>query len=130
MNKRLEKLLIDKYPTFFIDMYGDPRRTCMAWGCDHGDGWFTILEKACKKIAKLDEGTFKFDQIKEKWGAIRVYYTGASAEMSKIIDELENESLKTCEHCGTKRNVTTEGDFWILTLCRKCRSRVGQSEDS
>jgi hypothetical protein len=96
----------------------------MAWGCEHGDGWFGILEKACKKIAKLDNGTFKFDQIKEKFGELRLYYSGGNQEIGKIINEAESESLKTCEHCGTKRNVTTEGAAWILTLCKKCRSRI------
>lgn len=122
MNKKLEKKLINEFPTFFKDMYGDPRKTCMAWGCAHGDGWFKILHNTCKKIAKLDKGTFYFEQIKEKFGCLRLYFADGNEEIGKIIDAAEQESYKTCEHCGTKRNVTSEGS-WILTLCKKCREK-------
>jgi hypothetical protein len=120
MDAKLEKKLMEEFPTFFKDMYGDPKVTCMAWGCAHGDGWWGIVYKACKKIAKLDKGTFYFEQIKEKFGGLRLYYSGGNEEIFHIIDAAEKESYKTCEHCGTKKDVTTEGS-WILTLCKKCR---------
>jgi hypothetical protein len=124
MDAKLEKILIDEFPTFFKDMYGDPKETCMAWGCDHGNGWFSIIYKACKKISKLDKDKkFKFEQIKEKFGGLNMYYSGGNEEIFKITDAAEKESYKTCEHCGTKRGVTTEGKGWILTLCKKCRTK-------
>jgi ribosomal protein S14 len=124
MNKDLEKKMIDEFPTFFKDMYGDMTKTCMHWGCAHGDGWFKLLHDACKKIAKLDKDkTFYFLQIKEKFGGLRLYYSGGNEKIGKIIDDAEKKSYKTCEHCGTKRNVTTEGS-WILTLCKTCREKA------
>lgn len=123
MDKKLEKLLMDEFPSFFQDMYGDPMVTCMAWGCAHGDGWFAILHNACKKIAKLDKDkTFKFEQIKEKFGGLRLYCAGGNEAIYKITDAAEKESYETCEHCGTKKNVTTEGS-WLSTLCKKCRDK-------
>lgn len=38
-----------------------------------------------------------------------------------IIDEAEIESSKTCEDCGSKEGVTSEGS-WIRTLCANCRN--------
>lgn len=123
MNKDLEKQLIDEFPKFFKDMYGDPMKTCMAWGCAHGDGWFKLLRSTCKKIAKLDEeGTFCFAQIKEKFGGLRLYYDGGNEKIAKVVQKAEDESYNICEHCGTKTGVTSEGS-WILTLCNKCRSK-------
>lgn len=122
MDKKLEKKLMEEFPSFFRDMYGDPKETCMSWGCDHGNGWFKILHNACKKIAKIDKGKFCFLQIKEKWGGLNLYYSDGNEEIGKIIDTAGKESYKTCEHCGTKRDVTTEGS-WILTLCKKCREK-------
>lgn len=124
MNKKLEKLLMDEFPTFFKDMYGDPMVTCMAWGCAHGDGWFAILHNACKKIAKLDKKKdFKFEQIKEKFGGLNLYHSGGNRAIWDVINKAEAESYKTCEHCGTRRNVTTEGPGWILTLCKQCKAK-------
>lgn len=122
MDKNLEKKLMDEFPSFFRDMYGDMTKTCMHWGCAHGDGWFEILHNACKEIAKFDDGTFYFEQIKEKFGGLRLYYAGGNEKIHKITTAAEDESYKTCEHCGTKEDVTTEGS-WILTLCKMCRSK-------
>lgn len=123
MDKKLEKKLMEEFPTFFKDMYGDMTKTCMHWGCAHGDGWYKILHNACKKIAKIDKGTFHFEQIKEKFGGLRLYCSGSNEEIFHIIDAAEKKSYKTCEHCGTKKNVTTEGS-WILTLCKTCREKA------
>jgi len=42
--------------------------------------------------------------------------------ISDVITWAEHESTKTCEGCGTKKGVTSEGS-WIKTLCPKCRSK-------
>lgn len=39
-----------------------------------------------------------------------------------IIEWAESESFKTCEGCGTKEGVTSEGG-WLKTLCPKCRAK-------
>jgi hypothetical protein len=127
MKKELELFLSDKYPRMFRDYGGDPRHTCMAWGMSHGDGWFGILCKMCENIQKvldknpeLVEG-FKFAQIKEKFGTLRVYVDGGNKEIWDIIDQAERQSGLTCEECGTTEgNITTKGG-WIRTLCDPCR---------
>lgn len=121
MNKALEKKLIDEFPGFFKDIYGDPMKTCMAFGCEHGDGWFDLIYETCKKIKALDkEGKFYFLQVKEKFGGLRLYCAGGSTEIYKITSEAEDESYKVCEHCGSREDVTSEGS-WIVTLCKGCR---------
>lgn len=121
MNKELEKKLMDAYPKFFEDMYGSPMSTCMAWGCACGEGWYNIIENACKELAKVAPPEFKFAQIKEKFGGLRLYTDYGNAATNKIVGEAETESYKTCEYCGTKEDVTTEGG-WVQTLCKTCRS--------
>lgn len=122
MKKELEKKLIDEFPTFFKDMYGDPAKTCMAFGCEHGNGWFDLIYETCKKIKELDkEDKFYFLQIKEKFGGLRLYCAGGSTEIYKITSQAEDESYKICEECGSKEGVTSEGS-WIVTLCKKCRT--------
>ena len=121
MKKELEKKLIDEFPTFFKDIYGDPRVTCMAFGCEIGDGWFDLIYDTCKKIAPLDtEKKFHFLQVKEKFGGLRLYCAGGSREIYDITSQAEDGSYKICEHCGSKEEVTSEGS-WITTLCKTCR---------
>jgi hypothetical protein len=45
-----------------------------------GAGWLDLLERACARIraaVQADGGTFKFTQIKEKYGTARLYWEGA-----------------------------------------------------
>jgi hypothetical protein len=44
MNKELEQKLVQKYPELLKEYGGDCRQTCMAWGFEHGDGWYKILD--------------------------------------------------------------------------------------
>ena len=126
MNKELEKKLIDEFPSFFKDMYGDPIKTCMAWGCDCGDGWYNIIYDTCKNIVLLDKkGSFHFLQIKEKFGGLCLYCGGGNKKIYKITYTAERESYKTCEDCGIKENVTAEGS-WIRTLCHECRDKYNR----
>ena len=123
MDQALESKLIKEFPSMFVDMYGDPQYTCLAFGLECNKGWFPLIYNACKKIAKFDGSkTFKFNQIKEKFGGLRLYCEGGNQDIYKIIDQAEKESYETCENCGTKKNVTTEGG-WIQTLCKSCRAK-------
>jgi hypothetical protein len=123
MNKEIEKQFINEFPTFFIDMYGDPKVTCMHWGICVGEGWKDLLWKMCEKIKNElgEQSNFKFEQIKEKFGILRVYSSGTTDKIHEIIREAELESSKICENCGTREKVSTETKhFWIKTLCENC----------
>lgn len=50
MTKDLEQYLQKKYPKILVDIYGDPKETCMAWGMSHGDGWFFLLDGLMSSI--------------------------------------------------------------------------------
>ena len=84
-----------------------------------GDGWRPLVEKLVEDIIKIAPKT-EISQIKEKYGTLRFYINVGNDEVYDLIEKAEQESGKTCEECGTKRNVTTEGG-WILTLCKSCR---------
>jgi hypothetical protein len=127
MNIEKQDELVAKYPQIFQDIWGDMRETCMAWGIAVGPGWYNIVDKLCADIMALDPGPdFKAAQVKEKFGGLRFYCDGwpedkeKREQIGRLIGEAENESVKTCEECGTKEGVTLEGS-WILALCPSCR---------
>ena len=51
---------------------------------------------------------------------LRFYTMSSTLEIENLIDKAEAESYKTCESCGTKEEVASEGS-WVTTLCKTCR---------
>jgi hypothetical protein len=113
--------------------------TCMCWGFECGDGWFTILdqlmgniqhhidwnnknfEKGYKQYKQVPQVTL--DQVKEKFGTLRFYYQGGDNEISGMVRMAESMSAVTCEQCGNPG--TTGGQGWISTLCETHRNKNG-----
>ena len=92
-----------------------------------GEGWRKLVTKLVEDIIKIDS-TVEIIQIKEKFGTLRFYVNCGNDEIFDLIEKADQESGKTCESCGTKRNVTTEGR-WVLTLCQKCRKERVKNEN-
>lgn len=121
MDKAKEKQLQDEFAPWFENLYGDPSKTCLAWGLCVSDGWFPLIYDLCKNIKPLVGPDFRVEQVKEKFGGLRFYCTGGSKEAYELISKAEDDSYTICEQCGTKDDVTVEGG-WILTLCKSCRT--------
>ena len=73
---KLQEKLFKKYPSLFVDKDKPINETCMCWGIECGDGWYDILDELCNNITKLKNyHLIKFDQVKQKYGTLRVYFT-------------------------------------------------------
>ena len=74
---------------------------------------------------------FKFVQVKEKWGSLRVYFdffdemsnVTENTDIHDLVYALEGQSKQVCEECG-KPGYTAEQGGWYSTLCDPCRSSV------
>jgi hypothetical protein len=132
MNKDLQNKLYEKYPVLFENRTKSAMESCMAWGVECGDGWYEIISNLCYEInqhennlknqKKLSEYyPVRFDQIKEKFGGLRVYYSGGDDFVHGVASMAEAISYKTCELCGDKGKPNKEG--WISTLCEKCNNK-------
>jgi hypothetical protein len=73
----------------------------IAFACEQG--WETIIRQMCSRITSElspDElADFRFLDIKEKWGGLRVSYIG-SEKASAAVEEAEIASDHICEICG------------------------------
>jgi hypothetical protein len=76
-----------------------------------------IYEKSPRK--KIPEVTIQIDQIKEKFGGLRFYYSGGDDAIDGMTSLAESLSYKICESCGTTKNVGQTGG-WIYTVCWDC----------
>ena len=57
------------------------------------------------------------DQVKEKFGTLRFYYSGGDDYISGLVSMAESMSGVTCEECGNPGKQV--GGGWITTLCKE-----------
>lgn len=121
MREQLEQKLYDVFSEFFYDKDND---CYLSISC--GDGWFDLIYRMCIDIEEFmnqysKDEFFRFTQIKEKYGGLRVYFICSCDESSldDIIAEAEDESDKTCEQCGREGENRDIGG-WYKTLCGFC----------
>ena len=137
----------------FIEKYKDLLNDKWAYP-SVGDGWLPLIDKLYSLIKdKLDTITkyndvwldnevitqekyesnnkfledFTIVQIKEKFGGLRFYVTGATPEIRGWVRFAEIMSYGLCEGCGTNQGLgTTSG--WIRTICEPCAIEIGKGE--
>jgi hypothetical protein len=84
-----------------------------------------------KRLAEIVAGDFRevppefpqvtLDQVKEKFGTLRFYYTGGDDYISGMVAMAESMSGVICESCGNPGNQTSGG--WIKTICEPCETK-------
>jgi hypothetical protein len=132
MKLELQRELIERYPRFFRRPDDQPGPIDEdGIGC--GDGWFALIEAVAAHAEaeirlRVREGVPprywpRAVQVKEKFGALRVYLRGgisdALAEHRRIVcDEL---SPTICEECGRSGRLRG-GGYW-RTRCDVCEGR-------
>jgi hypothetical protein len=121
MTPELEEQLYIDFPLLFANR--ENPQSPMVFGIECGDGWHGILRCACRRIsfheANAGRSDFRFSQVKEKWGILRIYHSGGDEFCTGVIAMAEAVSSVTCERCGAPGK-TNESD-WISTLCEGCR---------
>ena len=61
------------------------------------------------------------DQVKEKFGTLRFYYTGGNTYIDGLVSMAESMSGVTCEECGNPGE--QRGGGWIHTYCNPCEEK-------
>ena len=132
MREELDNALCQKYPLIFVNRGKDMKESCMYWGFSCGDGWYDLLDRLCESIQSyIDNNSTEknpipqlvAEQVKEKFGTLRFYYTGGDDYISGLVAMAESMSAVTCEQCGNPG--TTGGQGWITTLCETHRNKNG-----
>jgi hypothetical protein len=79
-----------------------------------GAGWAPLIKRL---YAAMPQDT-EVLQVKEKFGGLRFYTSGATEEFDAMIDRAEDESYSLCEWCGQLGSMDDNGR-WLLTLCEQ-----------
>ncbi len=133
MRQELDEELCRKYPKIFQNRHAPMTETAMCWGFEIGDGWYQIVDSLCSNIqsyidwknrsAEAGYGDHKSvpqviaDQVKEKFGGLRFYYTGGDEQIYGMVRMAESWAYHACEECGNVGKTRSGG--WIKTLCDK-----------
>jgi len=115
------------------------------WAMDYNEmaaqakaGNFELFEEANKsltdeeykneKLAEIVAGDFRqvpdsipqvtLDQVKEKFGTLRFYYSGGDDYISGMVTLAESMSGVICEECGNVGE--RRGGGWVHTYCTPC----------
>lgn len=114
----------------YIKKNVDSRQPIALFGIESPSGWDGILSKmldsweaSCKKFNAPEEIIY-IEQIKEKFGELRVYFAllhesdDLYKELNEALDKAEAASRETCQVCG-KPGEVIDGP-WITVLCEDC----------
>ena len=138
MNAENTKYLFDTYPILYRDHTAPITQSLMAFGFEHGDGWFDLIDKLSAKLEMLNnEPACPYytiaEQVKEKFGTLRFYThqqwksadepTEAERARGRVWSDIiwditcraESKSAWICEECGDHGETYTDG--WHQTLC-------------
>jgi hypothetical protein len=136
MRQELDSLLCKKYPKMMVNRNLPMTETCMCWGFDCGDGWYNILNQLMGNIQHhIDWKNRKgevvpqvtLDQVKEKFGTLRFYYSGGDDAIDGMVRMAESMSGVTCEECGSPGK--RRGKGWIYTACEAHTKPEDLNED-
>lgn len=140
MKKENKEYLLRTYPTLFQEYEKKPAESPFAvYDFEIDDGWFELVKGLCESIMKLEPGpNFRVLQVKEKFGGLRFYCGGwphkdgnylcqDSEAIGKLIGAAENDSMETCERCGSKEGVTLSGG-WVKAYCPVHRAERDAAE--
>jgi hypothetical protein len=91
-----------------------------------GDGWYDLLRSTCITLSwhlktmpdELRDQIF-FQQIKEKFGLLRLYLSETTPFIDGVVAMAEEHSSSVCEECGYPGKERPGG--WIKTLCDVCK---------
>ena len=120
MKRELEDKICKEFPTFF-HREKSVKESLMAFGFEHGDGWYSIIHSLCTDIKKIlekySDSEFEVIQVKEKFGTLRFYVSGGCEKIEKRIMKAERQSARACEVCGKPGKLRGHG--WLYTACEE-----------
>lgn len=90
------------------------------------------MERLCRQVqARVDNRAIEqvvFQQIKEKYGKLRIYYSGGDDYTEGLIDMAEEVSAMICENCSSAGELITLKGGWLKSVCGKCQREFETQE--
>lgn len=107
----------DEVPEDYFYEYTELDALNTGWRKAFGTALCEELRTALIEINYLYE--FRFMQIKQKYGSLRLYCNSAPQKAFDVLDKYEKLSYHYCETCGKPARLTCDG-YWYETICQDC----------
>jgi hypothetical protein len=85
--------------------------------------WQDIFKAVPKYVKPNNKLVVRVEQIKEKFGTLRLSLSGGDSYVYGVVALAESLSFSICEECGANQNVQQNTKGWIKTLCGDCRKK-------
>lgn len=128
------KELIEKYPfllprNVWSDEVAEDYDYTYTWLDDMPYGWrevygLLICEDIVRCMGDMVKD-YRFCDIKEKWGSLRIYDNGATGELHDQFHKYEYLTENTCITCG-KIGVPMTNTGWMMPLCEDCYNKEAE----
>ena len=126
--KLIEEALAEKYPHINTSdhIWNELINTSIQYGSGLNDLLIELMMKVEEIYKKNGVGTseFKIEQIKEKYGQLRIYVSSSIDEVHHRISEYEVKANKICDECGAIGSLHVK-DGWFQVLCVECAFKEG-----
>lgn len=107
----------DKVPDDYDYSYTEIDAIPEGWQIAFGDMLIKELGDSLRRTG--NHKSFRFDQIKEKWGSLRIYHHGGNDKSERIIEKYSTLSENICMLCG-KPDVYMTNRGWLYPCCKEC----------
>lgn len=107
----------DKVPPRYKYEYTELDAMPDGWRIAFGDLLVEDLDKELRRVGIQDK--FRVEQLKEKFGQLRLYHNGLTREGEQIIDTYSHLSENICIFCG-KYDVPMINEGWMEPECYDC----------
>lgn len=88
------------------------------WANSVPEGWRPLLAETLRRMMAADP-TVKIDDVKEKYGTLRIHFVAEEYEsVERIVEAAEERSAKLCIRCGNPGTMRNFG--WISPYCDPC----------
>ena len=134
-----KKEILKKYPRFFDYLKEEKGpRSPMIFGIECRNGWLDLVDHtlgciyqySVRQEAMHEEFKFpRIKQIKEKFGGLEIYIEDGDLYMFGMVSLSSYISRRTCEFCGTQRNVGRTHGGWVYTSCELCQEKNERAKD-
>jgi|JI8StandDraft_2_1071088.scaffolds.fasta_scaffold05694_7 hypothetical protein len=92
------------------------RETAKAFVEKHyGIGWLNLVDIVYDNLPDED---IQITEVFQKWGALKVRYTGKDEGFAEMLEHISYISQRMCEVCGKSASQIIIGS-WLSTLCQK-----------
>lgn len=128
MKRELEEQLASKWPEILRGRDKPPTESLMAFGFEHGDGWYSIVDALCEVLTDhaRAEGRepLEASQVKQKMSSLKFYVAGLADDFERGAILLAQQlSGRVCEESGVPGRLYAKGGY-CRVLAPEAASRL------